>query len=221
MLEAKTLLENARADLAEHEELFRSGDISRAAYQRFERQVALAQVRLTRAQADAATVQAAVRADDRERAVAALDAAEAQFAEASALMSKTMIRAPFDGVVLTRHRRAGELVGAAGDPVVSFGDVSRLVVRVDVDEADVASIRVGDKAYVTAQAFGSIRFPGTVTHIGGQLGRKNIETGDPAEKTDTRVLETLVVLDGHPDLPVGLRVDAFISTSPDAAVAAR
>jgi len=215
VLEAKTLLDNATADLAEREVLLRSGDISRAEYQRFERQVSLAQVRFARAQADAASVASFARADDRARAVAALEAAQAQLAEASALMSKTMIRAPFDGVVLTRHRRAGELVGAAGDPVVSFGDMSRLVVRVDVDEADVASIRVGDKAYVTAQAFGATRFSGTVTHIGGQLGRKNIATGDPSEKTDTRVLETLVALDAHPDLPVGLRVDAFISTLPD------
>ena len=118
---------------------------------------------------------------------------------------------------MTRHRKAGELVGAAGEPVVGFGDVSRLVVRVDVDKADVASIRVGDKAYVTAQAFGTTKFPGTVLHIGGQLGRKNIETGDPAEKTDTRVLETLVALDAQPELPVGLRVDAFITTVSEAA----
>lgn len=222
VLEAQTLLDNARADLSERDVLLRSGDISRAEYQRFERQVSLAQVRFARAQADAATVESVARADDRARAVAALDAAQAQLVEARALMGKTMIRAPFDGVVLTRHRRVGELVGAAGEPVVSFGDLSRLVVRVDVDEADVASIRVGDKAYVTAQAFGNRRFSGAVTHIGGQLGRKNIETGDPAEKTDTRILETLVALDANPELPVGLRVDAFIATSPDpAAPAAR
>jgi HlyD family secretion protein len=61
-----------------------------------------------------------------------------------------------------------------------------LVVRVDADETDVAKIRLGDTAYVAAPAFGAQRFSG------------NVETGDPAEKVDTRVLETLVSLDGHP-----------------------
>jgi len=46
--------------------------------------------------------------------------------------------------------------------------------------------------------------------VGGELGKKNIQTDEPSEKLDTKVLETLVELDGHPPLPPGLRVDSFI-----------
>jgi HlyD family secretion protein len=154
---------------------------------------------------------APARADEQAKAEANLALARAQLAEAEALLGKTVIRAPFDGVVLKRFRKAGEMVSDKTDsPIVSFGDESRLRVRVDVDETDVARLRSGERAYFTAQAFGDRKFWGRVSRIGRQLGKKNIDTGDPSEKVDTKVLETLVDLDGHPPLPAGLRVDSFI-----------
>ena len=47
--------------------------------------------------------------------------------------------------------------------------------------------------------------------VGEMLGRKNVHTDDPAEKVDTKVLETLVELDEGTRLPIGLRVDAFLA----------
>jgi HlyD family secretion protein len=46
--------------------------------------------------------------------------------------------------------------------------------------------------------------------VGQQLGPKNVRTDEPAEKIDTKILETLVELDPGAQLPDGLRVDAFI-----------
>lgn len=45
--------------------------------------------------------------------------------------------------------------------------------------------------------------------IGQQLGPKNVRTDEPAEKVDTKILETLVELDAGAQLPDGLRVDAL------------
>jgi hypothetical protein len=42
------------------------------------------------------------------------------------------------------------------------------------------------------------------------LGRKNVRTDEPTERVDNKILETLVELDSGVDLPVGLRVNAFI-----------
>jgi HlyD family secretion protein len=79
-----------------------------------------------------------------------------------------------------------------------------------VDEADVARLRDGQAAYVTADAFGQRRFTGRVVRVGQVLGRKNVRTDEPTERVDTKVLETLIELvDGH-ELPLGLRVQAFI-----------
>ena len=153
----------------------------------------------------------AARADELARAEADLELARAQLAEARALLEKTVVRAPFDGTVLMRFRRAGEAVSDKADtPVVSFGENSRLRVRVDVDETDIARLRVGARAYFTAQAFGAPKFWGRVVRIGQKLGKKNIETDQPGEKVDTKVLETIVELDGRPPLPAGLRVDSYL-----------
>jgi HlyD family secretion protein len=49
-----------------------------------------------------------------------------------------------------------------------------------------------------------------VVRVGQQLGPKNVRTDEPAEKVDTKILETLVELAPGAPLPDGLRVDAFI-----------
>jgi HlyD family secretion protein len=75
----------------------------------------------------------------------------------------------------------------------------------------VAAVHVGQTAWVTADAYGERRFAGRVIRVGEMLGRKNVRTDDPAEKVDTKVLETLVELDEGTRLPIGLRVDAFLA----------
>ena len=54
---------------------------------------------------------------------------------------------------------------------------------------------------------------GKVIHVSQRMGRRNLSSGDPAEKQDAKILEALILLEGHPDLPVGLRVDVFIETT--------
>lgn len=63
---------------------------------------------------------------------------------------------------------------------------------VQADEADVGKIQVGQRAYVTACAFGDKKFWGRVTRIGEDLGRKNIRTDEPTGRADTKILETLI-----------------------------
>jgi len=211
--EAKAVLANARMEAGRRRSLFQTGDISRSEWDRVQRESAVAEARLSQAEQHYAFLSAPARADELARAEAAVALARAQLAETQALLEKTVVRAPFAGTVLKRYRKAGETVSDKGDtPIVGFGDNSRLRVRVDVDETDVAKLRLGDRAYFTAAAFGARRFWGRVTRIGSELGQKNVETGQPAEKLDTKILETLVDLDGHPPLPPGLRVDSFIQT---------
>jgi hypothetical protein len=53
-----------------------------------------------------------------------------------------------------------------------------------------------------------------VVRVGRLLGKKNVRTDEPTERVDTKILETLVELDSGRELPLGLRVDAFIQISP-------
>jgi multidrug efflux pump subunit AcrA (membrane-fusion protein) len=150
--------------------------------------------------------------EEGERVTSGQVLARLEQGESSALLAKTVVRAPIDGVILRRHRRAGESVSLEGaEPaIVTMADIRVLRVRVDVDESDVASLAVGAPAWVTADAYGDRKFTGRVVRIGGMLGRKNIRTDEPSERVDTKILETLIELDPGPSLPIGLRVDAFI-----------
>ncbi|MEZ5288871.1 MAG: efflux RND transporter periplasmic adaptor subunit [Vicinamibacterales bacterium] len=107
-----------------------------------------------------AVVDSDARVDETARAEAAVRLARAEVAEARALLQKTVVRAPIDGVVLRRHKRAGESVSLDGPSpaVVTVADIGRLRVRVDVDETDVADLHVGQHAWVTAPAYGDTRF---------------------------------------------------------------
>jgi HlyD family secretion protein len=83
---------------------------------------------------------------------------------------------------------------------------------VEVDETEVSKVRVGQSAYVTADAYGTQKFWGHVVRVGQELGRKNVRTDEPTERVDTKILETLVELNPGASIPVGLRVDGFIVT---------
>ena len=48
---------------------------------------------------------------------------------------------------------------------MTIGDKNVLRVRVDVDETEVSKVRVGQKAYVTADAFGKQKFWGHVVRV--------------------------------------------------------
>ena len=123
-------------------------------------------------------VDAGSREENHARADADVALARAALDEARAMLEKTIVRAPIDGIVLRRNRRAGESVSTQFDsPIVTLADRSRVRVRMDVDESDVAHLRVGQPAYVTADAFGDRRFAGAVVRIGQVLGKKECPHG--------------------------------------------
>ena len=210
--EAEAVLANANLDMARRRDLFQQVVISRAELDDAEKQLSVAQARVDSARERQSLVDAGSREEDLARADADVALARAALDEARAMFEKTFVRAPIDGVVLRRHHRAGESVSTQFDsPIVTLADRSRVRVRVDVDEADVARLREGQSAYVTADAFGDRRFAGRVVRVGQMLGRKNVRTDEPTERVDTKILETLIELIDGGDLPLGLRVQAFIN----------
>jgi len=211
--EARAVMENAQSELHRRQELFSAGVVSREELDRFAREADVAKAKYEAAVQQHALVDDHAREEDRSLAEADVQLAQAQLEEAEARCEKTFIRSPIDGSVLRKHHRSGESVSNSStvpDPILTIGDRKTLRVRVDVDETDVSKVRIGQKAYVTADAFGKQKFWGHVVRVGQQLGPKNVRTDEPTEKVDTKILETLVELDPGSRLPDGLRVDAFI-----------
>jgi HlyD family secretion protein len=110
-----------------------------------------------------------------ERAVAGEASARANVAEARATvstddtnLSKASIRSPIDGVVLTRSVDPGNAVAASLQAVTLFTiaeDLTQLRLEVAVDEADVGSVKVGQKASFTVSAYPSRRYPARITRV--------------------------------------------------------
>lgn len=211
--EAQAVMENSQSELRRRQELYSAGVVSREELERYTREADVAKAKYDSAVQQHALVDDHAREEDQSLADADVKLAHAQLEEAEARYEKTFIRSPIDGTVLRKHHRAGESVSNSStvpDPVLTIGDRKTLRVRVDVDETDVSKVQPGQRAYVTADAFGKQKFWGRVVRVGQQLGPKNVRTDEPTEKVDTKILETLVELDPGSHLPDGLRVDAFI-----------
>jgi HlyD family secretion protein len=213
--ETEAVMNNANAEMERRRQLFTAGVISREEYERYSREYDVARAKYREASEHHSLVDDHAREEDQAMAEADLRLAKANLEDAKARYEKTIIRSPIDGTVLRKHHRNGESVSNSStvpDPIVTIGDKNVLRVRVDVDETEVSKVRVGQKAYVTADAFGDKRFWGRVVRVSEQLGPKNIRTDEPTERVDRKILETLVELESGSHLPVGLRVDAFIVT---------
>src|SRR5690606_35566594 len=75
---------------------------------------------------------------------------------------------PIDGMVLTRDVDPGATVAASLSAPVLFtiaGDLREMELQVDVDEADVGEVRVGQQASFTVDAFPDRTFPATIKDI--------------------------------------------------------
>ncbi|MDR3640557.1 MAG: efflux RND transporter periplasmic adaptor subunit [Humidesulfovibrio sp.] len=113
-----------------------------------------------------------------KKAKAALDAAtwntgasRAASRESQAALEYTLLRAPFDAVVLTKNADLGDIVtplGAAANAkasVVTVADMHSLLVETDVSESNVAKVKDGQPCEITLDALPGERFPGFVHMI--------------------------------------------------------
>jgi HlyD family secretion protein len=209
--EAEAVRDNTRAEQARRRDLFKSGVIARSEAEMADREHAVAIARYEAAREHYAVVDAAARDDDRLRGEAEVAVARAQVLEAKALLAKTEVLSPINGVVLRKHLHTGESISdLLQSPIYTLADPSVLRVRVDVDERDVAKVHAGQRAWFTADAWGERKFAGRVVRVGQILGKKNIRSDEPTERVDQKILETLVDLEPRSGLPIGLRVKCHL-----------
>jgi HlyD family secretion protein len=88
-----------------------------------------------------------------------------------------------------------------------LGDTRALRARIDVDEREIARIRLNGDGFVTADAFPGRHVAGRVVEIARRFGRRNVRTDDPAERIDTKVLE----LSDAAGLVPGQRVIGYVA----------
>jgi len=102
---------------------------------------------------------------------AAIGAAQANLRAAQVGVEQTLIRAPFEGVVLTKNANVGDVItpfsSALGSQaaVVTMADMSTLEVEADVSEANISKVRVGQPAEIQLDALPESRFRGEVHRL--------------------------------------------------------
>ena len=144
------------------------------------------------------------------RLEAALIAARSEVTLAETLLDKTRIRAPIAGKVLQINAKVGELVAPTPElPLVVVGDMSIVRVRAEVDEPDVAKIKLGQRVSVKNNAYPGREFEGKVAEIAPSLALPRMGSRGARRATDVEVMEVLIDLDGSVPLLPGMRVDAF------------
>lgn len=191
-------------------QLFAEGVISAAQRDEARRVLDVAEAQLAAARKRAELVKAPPLPEESAQADADVRSAEERVHALEQTLAKTFVRAPIDGTVLRTLLEPGESFSTlVPRPILSMADTSRLRVRAEVDERDVARVAVGQRVLVRGDGWEDAGVPGVVARLGAEMGRRTARSGDPAEKSDRDVLEVLVDLD-HQDrrLVFGLRVTA-------------
>ncbi len=136
-------------------------------------------------------------------------AAQAEVDAAQATVNSLSIIAPFDGEVLSVDNRVGDSVDT-GELSVNLADMDHLYVETQVDESDIANVKLGNQAEVTLDAVPGVTLTGEVTAI-NPVG----EVDSGLVKYKVRV--ELDKVDGEIFLPLGTTANVTITVKEAAA----
>jgi len=213
---AEALLADVANQLALAESLPDKRAIALQEWDRRRFAVRAAEARLAEASGTLAKLEAGTWAPEVEVARAAVASARSRVEAQEVEVDRTVVRAPFDGTVLQQSLRLGEYApaGPSARPLMLFGDVSRLHVRVDVDENDAWRFRPGAPAVAFVRGNRELSTPLEFVRVEPYVVPKRSLTGESSERVDTRVLQALYAFDPQA-LPVyvGQQMDVFIEAS--------
>jgi HlyD family secretion protein len=122
--------------------------------------------------------------------------AQASYDAAEDAVSKSMVRAPFDGLVYALPVKQGAFV-QAGDLLLQEADLARVLVRAFVDEPDVGRLQSGQRVEVTWDALPGRTWTGTVNTVPSTVklrGSRNVgEATCVVDNKDLRLLPNVNV----------------------------
>ena len=168
----------------------------------------VAESTVSRGEGDLAAAKAAV-----AQARASLEAVRTDF-------SKTDIRSPINGVVLVRSVEPGSTVAASLQAPVLFTlaeDLKKMELHVSVDEADVGSVQIGQKATFTVDAYPNRSFSAHITQVhfaSNNTQKASSSSQSSATSTGVVTYETVLEVDnGELLLRPGMTATAQIVTT--------
>ena len=137
---------------------------------------------------------------------AAVQTSMARLREARFELEKTIVRAPENGRIVRRYANPGS--GASTLNVSNMFDLepqAPRIVRAEISEADVPGVAEGQEVEIVPEADDAKIYTGRVLRRAAVFGARKLQSDDPSERTDERVVEVVVTADGAP-LLIGQRV---------------
>lgn len=139
-------------------------------------------------------------ASELEAAVAQMELAESQLHQSEAGLkqvlddlNKTRIAAPMNGIVTSLKKEVGEIaLGSVfqEDVILIISDMSKMEVKIEVDETDVISLNIGDTAKIQVDAIPNTTYKGIVSKIAHSATTKGVGT---QEQVTNFEVETSVI----------------------------
>lgn len=160
---AQVALAEAERNLKRNRMLVDKGFVSQAALETSQSAVAIANEQVKTAQAQRAVGDAQVR-----NGVALVKQRESQLAQARVDLERTTIRAPVDGIVISRSVDAGQTVAASLQAPVLFviaRNLTDMQVEASIDEAEIGRVAIGQEATFTVDSFPGRIFRGKITQV--------------------------------------------------------
>jgi HlyD family secretion protein len=193
------------------------GEITRKQYL-----VRTAEAQMHAAEANLAKMKAGAWAREIDVAKAELQAAEAAVKALQLRIDRLTVRSPVDGTVLKRNIEPGEYsTPGNGDPAMIVGDLTRLHIRAQVDEADAPRVCVGAPGAARPRGAIDVSLPLEMIRIEPMAMPKRQLTGLVTEQVDTRIVEVLFRIVDTKGVSIypGQLIDVYIQ-SPDPATTA-
>ena len=131
---------------------------------------------------------------------------EARFNEARYDQELSVIRAPSDGRIVRRYANPG--AGASTLNVSNMFDLephAGRIVRAEIAEGSLPFVGIGQTVQMSPESDPTKVYPGKVLRRAAVFGARKLQSDDPNEKTDDRVVEVVVDSSGAPFL-IGQRV---------------
>lgn len=127
-----------------------------------------------------------------ESALHQVERQEMQLKEASDKLAKASIYSPITGTVVRLNSEIGDrVVGTgqfAGTEIMRVANLGDMEVRVEVSEADIVNVAIGQKAKIEIDAIPDEKFPGVVSEIANSARTSNERSQEQLTTFEVRIL---------------------------------
>lgn len=210
----KDTLKDAEKNYKRFEDLFRNGvitekerDTMKLNYDVAKSRLAESESVLKMAQGNLTRIDAAKQ--EIEVATAQINSINASLNQASIQLAYTQLKSPIDGIITSRNIEPGEAVNS-GREVLTVSDLSRVDLKIFVDETEIGKVKPGQKVDVKVDTFPGKTYTGTVSFISpeGEFTPKIIQT----KKERVKLVYLVKVSMANPNLELksGMPADAWL-----------